>query len=156
MSAPLVLALRAVLAIVLYVFLAWALFTIGRELKQAGKILSTRRIPPISLQCRRATLAPQTRHFFLPEITIGRNPSCEFEVDEDTISSRHARLLFHHGQWWVEDLGSTNGTLLNDNKLDMPTVVISGDELRCGEVSFVVSYSSEVTTSPDTRGFANG
>jgi pSer/pThr/pTyr-binding forkhead associated (FHA) protein len=51
-------------------------------------------------------------------------------------------LSYHHNQWWLEDLGSTNGTLLNQEKLTIPTVVISGDEFRCGETRFTITLAT--------------
>lgn len=148
MSGPIVFALRAILAAMLYVFLAWALFTLWQQIKQQSALLVARKVPPISLSIQTGGSAPQVRHFHQPEVTIGRNPACECPVNEDSISSRHARLSFHHGQWWLEDLGSRNGTILNNEKLLLPTVVISGDEFHCGETSLVIAFSGDVNMSP--------
>jgi pSer/pThr/pTyr-binding forkhead associated (FHA) protein len=51
-------------------------------------------------------------------------------------SSRHARLYHHGGQYWLEDLQSTNGTFLNDKPVDMPIVLAKGDLVRIGSVTF--------------------
>ncbi|MBI4732804.1 MAG: FHA domain-containing protein [Chloroflexi bacterium] len=155
MSGPVVFALRALLAVGLYVFLAWALVTLWREVKQQGALLTARRIPPISLSIQRGELAPQLRHFHQPEVTIGRNPACECPINEDSISSHHARLSYHHGQWWLEDLASTNGTFLNEEKITLPTVVVSGDEVRCGETRFMVAFSGDLVMSPTQKLFKN-
>jgi len=61
----------------------------------------------------------------------------------DSISARHARLSYHHNQWWLEDLGSRNGILLNQVRLQMPTVVTSEDEFLCGETHFLVAVTGE-------------
>ncbi|MEW6406714.1 MAG: FHA domain-containing protein, partial [Chloroflexota bacterium] len=53
-------------------------------------------------------------------------------------STHHARLSFSRGQWWVEDLESTNGTLLNQELVTAPTVVTPGDQLRCGEATLTI------------------
>ena len=42
-------------------------------------------------------------------------------------------VSFHHGQWWLEDLGSTNGTFLNKNQIAVPTVIITGDQIQMRE-----------------------
>ena len=81
-------------------------------------------------------------------MTIGRDPACECPVDDEAVSARHARLSYHHNQWWLEDLDSTNGTLLNQEKLAIPTVVISGDEFRCGGTRFTISLASDILVSP--------
>lgn len=143
MSGPVVFVLRALLAAGLYAFLVWALITLWREVKQQSGILAARKAPPISLALQFDGLSPQLYHFNLPEVTIGRSPACECLINEDSISSQHARLSFHHAQWWLEDLASTNGTFLNNDKLTTPTVVISGDEIRCGENRLIVKYPGD-------------
>jgi pSer/pThr/pTyr-binding forkhead associated (FHA) protein len=52
------------------------------------------------------------------------------------MSAHHARLVHHHGQWWLEDLNSTNGTYLNSEKLTTSAVIITGDEFKCGNTFF--------------------
>jgi pSer/pThr/pTyr-binding forkhead associated (FHA) protein len=143
MSGPLVLALRALLAISLYVFLAWAFLSLWRDIKQQGGIVSGRKIPPINLTITSGEASIQGRTYTQPEVTIGRDPACECPVEDDAISSHHARLSFHHNQWWLEDLNSTNGVLLNREKLAMPTVIMSGDEFDCGETHFAIGLPGE-------------
>ncbi len=141
MSGPIVFALRLLLTASLYAFLAWAFASLWRDIKSQGTLLATRKVPPISLTIAGTDLTPQVRYFAQAEVTIGRNPACECPVEDVTASARHARLSYHHNQWWLEDLGSTNGTLLNQEKLAIPTVVISGDEFRCGETCFTVTLA---------------
>lgn len=150
MSGPLVLALRLLLAASLYAFLVWALVSLWREINQQGALLASRKIPPISLVISRGDLAPQMRHFTQAEVTVGRDPACECPVDDESISARHARLSYHHNQWWLEDLGSSNGTLLNKEKLVMPTVVISEDEFSCGTTRFTLAMAGDILM-PQTK-----
>jgi len=142
MSGPVVFALRFLLTVGLYAFLAWAFMSLWRDIKLQGALLAARKVPPISLTIARADLAPQVRHFAQAEVTIGRDPACECPLEDAAVSARHARLCYHHNQWWLEDLGSTNGTLLNQEKLAIPTVVISGDEFRCGETCFTITLAA--------------
>jgi pSer/pThr/pTyr-binding forkhead associated (FHA) protein len=144
MSGPVVLVLRLLLTISLYAFLLWAFIGLWRDLKMQSVLLSVRHIPPISLTFSSRNQAPQTRHFVQAEVTIGRDPACECTVEDNAISVRHARLSYHHNQWWLEDLNSTNGTLINLEKLTLPTVVISGDEFRCGATSFTVTQAGDI------------
>ena len=139
MSGPVVFALRLLLAVSLYSFLAWAFMSLWRDIKLQSALLVARNVPPISLTFTRDNQGSQIRHFVHADVTIGRDPACECPVEDDAISARHARLSYHHNQWWLEDLDSTNGTLINQEKLAIPTVVISGDEFRCGGTSFTIA-----------------
>jgi pSer/pThr/pTyr-binding forkhead associated (FHA) protein len=50
-------------------------------------------------------------------VLIGRAPSCTLVLDDDYSSSRHARIFPQGGQWFVEDLGSTNGTYIGEERV---------------------------------------
>jgi len=148
MSGPVVLALRLLLAVSLYMFLGWAFVSLWRDIKQQEALLAFRKFPPISLTIDRGEPAQQARHFVQQEVTIGRDLACECPVDDEAISYRHARLKFHHNQWWLEDLNSNNGTLLNQEKLALPTVILSGDKFKCGDTWFVISLSGDILIPP--------
>ena len=64
---------------------------------------------------------------------IGRNPECALVLDDDFASGRHARIFHRDNAWFVEDLGSTNGTFLGSERLTTPTRVESGTTLRIGK-----------------------
>jgi diguanylate cyclase (GGDEF)-like protein len=66
------------------------------------------------------------------DVRIGRDPENEICVDLTTVSRRHARLYEEDGRAWVEDLGSTNGTLVNDVPIDGPRKLGNGDQIRVG------------------------
>ena len=151
MSAAFVLALRVLLAVSLYAFLGWALFTIWRELRTQGTLLAARKIPGISLNMQIGKQAPLQRYFTQSEILLGRDSHCDIPLVDDTVSVRHARLAYHHGQWWLEDLGSTNGTRLNKEKVSIPTVVISGDKIDCGKASITINLGIDPTNPPTQR-----
>ena len=65
-------------------------------------------------------------------MTIGRAPECELKIEDTYASQQHARLFGKNGAWYVEDLGSTNGTFVNDQKLAAPAMVQPGDSIRIG------------------------
>ncbi|MBC8331680.1 MAG: FHA domain-containing protein [Anaerolineae bacterium] len=131
MSGIILLGIRILAALALYSFLVWALWLLWRGLQQhPEKIDTAMAILQIQIQIGEQE---QRQQFHTSEITIGRAPTCECFINSKTVSTRHARLSFHHGQWWAEDLGSTNGTLLNQEKLLEPTVLMLGDILQCGE-----------------------
>lgn len=151
MSAPFVLALRVLLALSLYAFLGWALFSIWYELRAQGTLLAARKIPGITLNIQVNDQSPMQRYFTQSEILLGRDPHCDLPLPDDTVSVRHARLSYHHGQWWLEDLGSTNGTRLNNDKVTIPTVVINGDFVECGKASVVINLGVDSTSPPTQR-----
>lgn len=139
MTGILVFVLRVLLALCLYAFLGWGLYTLWRELKANQILVSAQKIPAIRVTITEAEQT-QTREFTAPQLFIGRDPSCEICLHNEMVSGQHARISFHHSQWWVEDLHSTNGTYLNDERVYTPTVLISGDELRCGQISLEVAF----------------
>jgi len=67
-----------------------------------------------------------------PELTVGRAAGCGIVVDDSYASQVHARVFDQNGQLMVEDLGSTNGTLLNKQKVTAPTVMHRGDQIQVG------------------------
>lgn len=68
-------------------------------------------------------------------ILVGRAPSNTLVLDDDYSSSRHARLYPQDGQWYVEDLGSTNGTFLGRDRVTAPTPVRPGAQIRVGQTT---------------------
>jgi pSer/pThr/pTyr-binding forkhead associated (FHA) protein len=71
--------------------------------------------------------------------TIGRAPGVQFVVDAPLVSRVHCRLtLSADDALTVEDLGSTNGTYVNDERIDQPTPLQPTDALKVGRVSFAV------------------
>lgn len=70
-------------------------------------------------------------------IEIGRSPSCDISLpDTLSVSRRHARLRFEHGQVGLDDLGSTNGTYVNDRRVSEAATLESGDRFQVGSVHF--------------------
>ncbi len=143
MIATVVLALRLALAIALYAFLGWAFYTLLQELRLQGNKLSAQKKLGITFYIKIEEGRESIRHFSQPEIMLGRDAHCDLSVSDDTLSAHHARIRFHHGQWWLEDLNSTNGTFLNREKLTTPAVVITGDEFKCGNTMFSIRIDAD-------------
>ena len=68
-------------------------------------------------------------------MVIGRAPEAELRLDDTFVSSQHARIFGRNGSWYVEDLGSTNGTFVNEQKLMAPAMVQPGDSIRVGQTT---------------------
>ena len=150
MSAPFLLALRAAMALSLYAFMVWAFLLLWRNLKTQSELLVIRKTPPLALTFASADGMVVTRHFRNPEITLGRDPHCDVYLENDTVSAQHARLSYHHGQWWLEDLASTNGTTLNGDAVETPTIVVSNDDVQCGKAGLHIRFTLD-DLSPNTR-----
>ncbi len=69
-------------------------------------------------------------------VTIGRGADCTLVVDDDYVSSHHARLYQTEGRWIVEDTGSTNGTWIDRTRITGPTLLEPGSPLRIGRTIF--------------------
>ena len=87
------------------------------------------------------------------EVFIGRDQSSEIIVPEVEVSRRHARVYLQGGEYWIEDLNSTNGTYVNNQRLIGPHLLRAGEIINLGEkVSFEVEgmYDDEATLVPPT------
>ncbi len=71
-----------------------------------------------------------------PLTTIGRNSRNSIVLNDNFVSGNHALLSWRDTQWWIEDLGSRNGTKLNDVDLTDPIVLSPGDIITIGEFKF--------------------
>ena len=141
MSAVVVLVLRFLLTLGLYGFLGYAIYTLWRDLQLTSQLVSTRKNSTLIIS-RLEQTPSEGKSYQVPEVIIGRDAGVDYPISNETVSGRHVRLSFHHNQWWVEDLNSTNGTFLNDERLSTPTIIISGDYLRCGKVDLVITIQS--------------
>jgi len=68
-------------------------------------------------------------------ITIGRSPSCTLVLEDSYASSRHARIFPKDGTWWLEDLGSTNGTTLAGQSVTGTAELSVGVPVRIGQTT---------------------
>ena len=150
MSGIILLILRIAMTAALYTLLGWIFWLMWRTLKQETLFLSTRKAAPLTLTLNTPEAPLQTFHFTDGDVVIGRDPDCECSLADETISARHARFAYHHSQWWIEDLGSRNGTILNDSVLTTPTILIHGDTIKCGKTTLMVIFEAETISKHDT------
>jgi pSer/pThr/pTyr-binding forkhead associated (FHA) protein len=83
--------------------------------------------------------AGDRRHAFHSDFTTGRQGN--LVISDEFASSRHARFQLAHGLWYVEDLGSTNGTWLNGRRIHSPQRLKKGDKIRIGHTVVTVVSS---------------
>jgi Na+-transporting methylmalonyl-CoA/oxaloacetate decarboxylase gamma subunit len=66
------------------------------------------------------------------EVVIGRAAECAVSVDDEFASNLHAKIYRSEGRYYVEDLGSTNGTYVNGRRINYPTELRGGDRVKIG------------------------
>jgi pSer/pThr/pTyr-binding forkhead associated (FHA) protein len=82
-------------------------------------------------------------------VDIGREPSLALHLDQDTqVSRRHARISVQGGQVVAEDLGSTNGTYVNDQPISSPRALNPGDKVRIGLTVLELRTKQQVAARP--------
>jgi pSer/pThr/pTyr-binding forkhead associated (FHA) protein len=91
---------------------------------------------PKALTVTEGSLAGTTVSLNETGVLLGRNPECTLVLADDFASGRHARIFRRDAGWFVEDLGSTNGTFLGSNKLVKPMPVEVGSTVRIGKTVF--------------------
>jgi pSer/pThr/pTyr-binding forkhead associated (FHA) protein len=66
-------------------------------------------------------------------LLIGRGNDAAIRLDDDYVSTRHARIASSGDQWYVEDLGSTNGTYVGTSRITQATAISLGTQIRIGK-----------------------
>ena len=130
----------------LYLFLARVVRAVYRELSPdrpvpassngGGRFGRGRRNDQPARPYRLKMIDPATAQIFPlgEEVTIGRAPGCSVPLADDTyVSQLHARIYIRDGKPFVEDLGSTNGTFLNRDRLSKTMPLHRGDKLQIGQ-----------------------
>lgn len=98
--------------------------------------------------------APISQELNDEKITVGRLPDNSLQVDDGSISSHHAEIVLENGQFHLHDLGSTNGTFVNDEQVT-DAILKHGDEVRFGRVPAIFSAQEEAGASqplPESAG----
>jgi len=136
MSAVVVLVLRILMTVSLYAFLVLTLLFFLREMQHTIRQKEIQHLPDIFLQADALPL----KSYSQMEILIGRDLQNDLQLQDDTISARHARIFFSNNLWMLDDSQSTNGTYLNDEKILSPTALVENDIIRCGKVLIKVAF----------------
>jgi hypothetical protein len=137
----LIFVLRIGSAALLYLFLIGAVVVIWRDWRAVASQLEGKRAAAkrtfgqlVVTQAGKTELI-QGDAFPIGVVTgLGRAATNNVVIQDAFASAEHARLSFHNERWWLEDLGSRNGTLLNEERLNAPAIVATGDVIGIGEV----------------------
>lgn len=124
------------MVVLLYLFLFEVVRVAWRGLSATGarSLRAGRRASLEIVNAAAAALHPGEVIALGAATTIGRERGNDLVVDEETVSSHHARLLVRGGRWWIEDLGSTNGTLVNEAHVSGSRQLRPGDIIQVGRV----------------------
>lgn len=146
MPEPLLTILKFCFLAILYLFFLRVLRAVWAEVRNPAAVLA----PPAPARPMRASLGgnrppgrlkvvePAERrgntYELGDELTVGRAGGCQVALKDDTyVSQLHARVFRRDGQFYVEDLGSTNGTYVNRRKVTAPIAIRRGDRLQVGK-----------------------
>jgi pSer/pThr/pTyr-binding forkhead associated (FHA) protein len=146
MGDPVAVLLKLAFIGVLYLFLLWIARSSLRDLARpssAQRPYESERVSAQELALRSVLVAEggggirAGSAFELDgSATIGRSPAAEIQIDDPFASGRHARIFEHGGLFYVEDMGSTNGTYLNGEKVDSQQLLHAEDRIRVGDTEF--------------------
>lgn len=134
------LGLRIVATLILYTFLGIAFYIVWRELKHLEAEAAPR--ATTNYQLRVVAAAKDQMPFvgetlpLQPVTVLGRAVENTIVVTDESAAAAHARLHRENGVWWLEDLGSRGGTILNDSPLSKPTPLAEGDIIGIGSLRF--------------------
>jgi hypothetical protein len=150
--APVSVALKFGFLVVLYLFLLWVARSATRDLRAARPASApadasatgfhSATAPLHTAQDARLVVERAAGHSagMIYDIgkgaVLGRGDAAEIRLDDPFASSRHAQLVLQAGVVVLEDLGSTNGTYLNEELLQGPTPLHHGDRVRIGDSEF--------------------
>lgn len=137
-----ILALRLAFIALIYIFLYQVARVSIRELMAIGSIAQDDGAPNLPgpttalevLDPAESSLAPGARLPLDHYTTVGRQDDNTIVIDDAFVSSAHAQLTFDHGHWWLQDLGSTNGTMLNGAPVRSKVQVRPDDIVQFGRV----------------------
>ena len=134
-------ALRIAFVALIYLFLFLVLRSTARELGGAARAMATDEgfagaMSLLMLDAAESSLRSGEALPLMAATTIGRDVGNTIMVDDPHTSARHAELRFERGRWWLRDLGSSNGTTLNDEPVRTVMGVRPGDVIQCGRVRF--------------------
>lgn len=146
---PIAVALKFGFLAVLYLFLFWVSRSALRELRQtAAPAPEPTGFHPIGPGGRSAAtdaflvavrgggIPPGERFDLFGGLTIGRAPEADVRIEDRFASGVHARVYSRGASYYIEDLGSTNGTFVNGAQVDGETELSDLDEVKIGETEF--------------------
>lgn len=134
--------LRITGALILLIFLGLIAWFIVQDIRVTTSMMKELRSSRGSLTVVESAVPAAIGGIFplLPVTSIGRSPGNTLVVDDDFASGEHLLINLRDGRWWLEDLGSRNGTELNNISIDSATVLTAGDVITVGRTKIRVDF----------------
>jgi len=130
--------LRMAFLVLLYLFLIRAFRGLHRALADERMAMTARQIGIAALVVTRSHSGGPRVGARLPlraVSSVGRDAGNDVVLNDEAASAKHAIVTFADGEWWLEDAGSTNGTLLNGSRIQDKERLRYGDELAVGRIA---------------------
>jgi len=131
----------AILLLSFLIIIAWLSYKDIQAAINKPKTLDLSKGFLVVIATESSELSPGTRIPLLAITSIGRSLTNTLVIEDDFVSSEHALLTLRGPQWWLEDLGSRNGTYLNALPISSETIVTSGDIISIGRTDIKVDLS---------------
>jgi pSer/pThr/pTyr-binding forkhead associated (FHA) protein len=135
--------LRVAMVAVLYLFILQVVLVARRDLRLApaqAQVSANKVVIGhlVVVDSGPTALTPGQRVDIVSPMTLGRGPTNTVVLESNVVSTENTRVYFRNRSLWVEDLGSRNGTFINERQVaaNTPVAVKPGDLLRVGDVRF--------------------
>lgn len=135
------LALRLLALALLYAFIGAVAYALWKDYIAASKAAAERERSHgrlIVIEAPAGSARPGRIYALHPITSLGRAPTNTVPLEDSFVSQEHALISLRDGRWWLEDLESSNGTLLNGIRIDEPTVISDGDVIELGRIKLKV------------------
>jgi pSer/pThr/pTyr-binding forkhead associated (FHA) protein len=143
---PVAVALKFGFLAVLYLFLLWVAWSATRDIAgrrrpigedgRGGDGGAARGAQPALVVVAAMGQEPGTVFEIIDEATLGRASTADVRIEDAFASSAHARIFPRGQSMYIEDMGSTNGTYLNERQLRTVELLRPGDTIRIGETEY--------------------
>ncbi|MEM7800040.1 MAG: FHA domain-containing protein [Chloroflexota bacterium] len=133
--------LRLLSAAILLSFIGFFIYMVWRDMQMTERLIRFESYEfgqLIVTQTESQGIAQGTNFGLKPVTSIGRGAGNVVVLTDTFASTEHALITKRGPRWWIEDLGSSNGTLLNDQSLSGPTIITSGDIVMIGSTKLRV------------------
>jgi pSer/pThr/pTyr-binding forkhead associated (FHA) protein len=131
-------AVRIAFLVLLYLFLIRAFRALQRALSDEGSAIAARQVGLAALVVTRSHGGGPRVGERLPlraVSSVGRDAGNDIVLNDEAASAKHAIVSFAEGEWWLEDAGSTNGTVLNGSRIWDKERFQYGDEVAVGRIA---------------------